>query len=62
MPRAFHTPVCPHTRPKTKAIEDRLKAVADSMPFDLEEYIEFDSPGSRQGWRLGEIGLQYFLI
>jgi arylsulfatase len=35
-----------NARPETKAIEDRIKAVADSMPFDLEEYLEFDIPGS----------------
>ena len=34
-----------NARPETKAIADRVKAVADSMPFDVEEYLEFDIPG-----------------
>jgi arylsulfatase len=35
-----------NARPETKAIADRVKAVADSMPFDVEEYLKFDLPGS----------------
>ena len=41
--RTFH-PVWRY--PATKAIADRVKAVADSMPFDIEEYLEFELPGS----------------
>jgi arylsulfatase len=35
-----------NARPETKAIADRVRAVADSMPFDVEEYLEFEIPGS----------------
>jgi arylsulfatase len=35
-----------NARPETKAIATRARAVADSMPFDLEEYLEFEIPGS----------------
>jgi hypothetical protein len=35
-----------NARPETKAIGDRVKAVADSMPFDIREYLEFEIPGS----------------
>jgi arylsulfatase len=35
-----------NARPETKAIAKRVRAVVDSMPFNLEEYLEFDVPGS----------------
>ena len=35
-----------NARPETKAIADRVKATVDAMPFDVEEYLEFDIPGS----------------
>ena len=35
-----------NARPETKAIGARVKAVVDNMPFDVEEYLEFDIPGS----------------
>ncbi len=35
-----------NARPETRAIADRVRAVADNMPFDVEEYLEFDIPGS----------------
>jgi arylsulfatase len=35
-----------NARPETKAIGDRVKAVADSMPFNVREYLEFEIPGS----------------
>ncbi len=35
-----------NARPETKAIADRVKAVVDSMPFDVKEYLKFDLPGS----------------
>lgn len=35
-----------NARPETRAIADRVKATIDSMPFDAEEYLEFDIPGS----------------
>jgi arylsulfatase len=34
-----------NARPETKAIGDRVKAVTDSMPFDVREYLEFEIPG-----------------
>ena len=34
-----------NARPETKAIGDRVKAVVDSMPFDVREYLEFEIPG-----------------
>jgi arylsulfatase len=34
-----------NARPETKAIGDRVKAVAASMPFDVKEYLEFEIPG-----------------
>jgi hypothetical protein len=33
-------------RPETKAMAYRVKAVADAMPFYIEEYLKFDIPGS----------------
>ena len=35
-----------NARPETLAIADRVHALADSLPFDVEEYLEFDLPGS----------------
>ena len=35
-----------NARPETKAIATRVKAVAESMPFDVREYLEFEIPGS----------------
>ena len=35
-----------NARPETKAIADRVRAVVDIMPFDIEEYLEFHVPGS----------------
>ena len=35
-----------NARPETKAIADRVKAVVGAMPFDIEEYLKFDIPGS----------------
>jgi len=35
-----------NARPETKAIGARVKAVADSMPFNVREYLEFEIPGS----------------
>lgn len=34
-----------NARPETKAIGDRVKAVTDSMPFDVSEYLEYEIPG-----------------
>ena len=36
-----------NARPETKAIAERVRAVVDSMPFELEEYLEFEIPGSK---------------
>ena len=35
-----------NARPETKRIVERVKAVAESMPFDVKEYLEFEIPGS----------------
>jgi arylsulfatase len=35
-----------NARPETKAIADRVRATVDSMPFDVEQYLKFDVPGS----------------
>ena len=35
-----------NARPETRAIADRVKALAEEMPFDVEEYLEFELPGS----------------
>jgi arylsulfatase len=35
-----------NARPETLAIADRVKALADAMPFDVREYLEFEIPGS----------------
>ena len=35
-----------NARPETKAIADRVKRDIENMPFDLEEYLEFDVPGT----------------
>jgi len=35
-----------NARPETKAIAARVRAGVDSMPCNLEEYLEFDVPGS----------------
>ena len=47
-PKARGTPFTgiDNARPETKAIADRVKAVVDSMPFDVEEYLDFELPGS----------------
>jgi arylsulfatase len=35
-----------NARPETQAIATRVKAAVEAMPFDVEEYLEFDVPGS----------------
>ena len=35
-----------NARPETLAIADRVKRTMESMPFDIEEYLEYDIPGS----------------
>jgi arylsulfatase len=35
-----------NARPETKAIAQRVKDTIDAMPFDVNEYLEFDVPGS----------------
>jgi arylsulfatase len=34
-----------NARPETREIAKRVKAVVDSMPFDVEDYLEFEIPG-----------------
>ena len=36
-----------NARPETKAIGERVKAYMESMPFDIEEYLEHEIPGSK---------------
>ncbi|MGI9309556.1 MAG: sulfatase-like hydrolase/transferase, partial [Gammaproteobacteria bacterium] len=35
-----------NARPETKRIAERVKELADALPFDVEEYIDFEIPGS----------------
>lgn len=35
-----------NARPETLAIAERAKRDMANMPFDVEEYLEFDLPGS----------------
>ena len=35
-----------NARPETKAIGERILTYMKAMPFDLEEYLEFQLPGS----------------
>ena len=35
-----------NARPETKAISDRVRAVVDAMPFEVEDLLEFELPGS----------------
>ena len=35
-----------NARPETVAIGKRVKALLDQVPFDQDEYLEFDLPGS----------------
>jgi arylsulfatase len=36
-----------NARPETKAIGERVKAYMENMPFDIEEYLEYEIPGSK---------------
>jgi arylsulfatase len=48
MPNAHGIPYTglSNARPETKGIGDRIKRTMKNMPFDVEEYLEFDVPGS----------------
>jgi arylsulfatase len=48
MPNAHGIPYTglSNARPETKGIADRIKRTMKNMPFDVEEYLEFDVPGS----------------
>jgi arylsulfatase len=35
-----------NARPETKAIAQRVRQTIDAMPFDVEEYLDYDVPGS----------------
>jgi arylsulfatase len=35
-----------NARPETRAIVDRINRNMKNMPFDVEEYLKFDVPGS----------------
>ena len=35
-----------NARPETKAIGNRIRRELEAMPFDVEEYLEHDMPGS----------------
>ena len=41
-----------NARPETRAIADRINRNMKNMPFDVEEYLKFDTPGSDSdgGW------------
>lgn len=47
-PRAHGIPYTglSNARPETRAIADQVKRNIESLPFDVEEYVEFDIPGS----------------
>jgi len=49
MPNAHGIPYTglSNARPETKAIGERIKAYMESMPFDIEEYLEHEIPGSK---------------
>ena len=36
-----------NARPETEAIGERVKAYMENMPIDIEEYLEFEMPGSK---------------
>ena len=36
-----------NARPETRAIFDEVKRYLENMPFDMQEYIEFEIPGSK---------------
>jgi hypothetical protein len=48
MPNAHGIPYTglSNARPETKGIADRIKRTMKNMPFDIEEYLDFDAPGS----------------
>ncbi len=48
MPNAHGIPYTglSNARPETKGIADRIERTMKNMPFDVEEYLEFDVPGS----------------
>ena len=48
MPNAHGIPYTglSNARPETKGIGDRIERTMKNMPFDVEEYLEFDVPGS----------------
>jgi arylsulfatase len=50
MPEAYHDlymdPREENPRPETLAIADRVRAIIDAMPFGVEEYTEYEIPGS----------------
>ena len=35
-----------NARPETKAIAERVQATIRAMPFDVEEYLDVEAPGS----------------
>ncbi len=36
-----------NARPETRAIADQLKRNIENMPFDVRDYLEFDTPGTK---------------
>ena len=36
-----------NARPETKAIQERVKQNIENMPFDVQEYLEFEVPGGK---------------
>ena len=48
MPNAHGIPYTglSNARPYTRAIGERIRLELEAMPFDVEEFLEYDIPGS----------------
>jgi len=49
MPNAHGIPYTglSNARPETRAIGERIRLELEAMPFDVEEFLEHDIPGSK---------------
>ena len=36
-----------NARPETREIGERVRRYLEKMPFDIDEYLEFEMPGSK---------------
>jgi arylsulfatase len=43
-----------NARPETKAIAEQVKRNVENMPFDVEDYIEFDIPWGTADPHIGQ--------